>query len=65
MSPYPILSSAVAKVSRELVLLKSFLQNSGSNSYMLQGQVQFVSVQLSPRYDQWLGATAELLLCVL
>lgn len=55
----------MAEVSRELVLLKSFLQNSGSNSYMLQGQVQFVSVQLSPRYDQWLGATAELLLCVL
>lgn len=32
---------------------------------MLWGQVQFVSVQLSPCYDQWLGATAELLPCAL
>lgn len=47
------------------MLLKSFLQTSGSNGYTLRGQAEFVSVQLSPLYDQWLGATAELLPWVL
>lgn len=32
---------------------------------MLRGQAEFLSVQFSPLYDQWLGATAELLPWVL
>jgi len=47
------------------VLLKSFLQSSGSNGSTLRGQAEFLGAQLSPLCDRWLGATAESLPWVL